>query len=160
MPLSPEKLCLRLTQEGENTVAFFAGLPAETFDTRVYTEGERWSVGHLIRHLVQAEKEIQRLMASVLGGSEGTPEDFDLDEHNERKVREIESVCLADLLADFAASRARTVVWVSERSPTELALTGRHPFLGVAPIEEMIKLLYRHTQLHQRDIRRSLNGGD
>lgn len=158
MPLSPEQLCLRLTREGENTVAFFSDLPEEIHHIRIYTEGDHWSIGHILRHLVQAEKAIQRLMASILGGGAGTPEDFDLDEYNERKVREIESLDLADLLADFTATRARTVSWVSERTPADLALAGRHPFLGFAPIEEMVKLLYRHTQLHQRDIRRSLNG--
>jgi hypothetical protein len=160
MPLSPEKLCLRLTEEGENTVAFFSELPESVLNAQIYTEGDHWSIGHVIRHIVQAEKSIQRLMASILGGSAGTPEDFDLDAYNERKVREIEAVVLADLLADFAATRARTIAWVSGRTPADLAQTGRHPFLGIAPIEEMVKLLYRHTRLHQRDIRRSLNGGD
>jgi hypothetical protein len=160
MPLTPEKLCLNLSREGENTVAYFAALPEAALNTRIYTDGDHWTIGHVVRHLVQAEKAIQRLMASILAGSAGTPEDFDLDAYNARKVREMEAVGMAELLTDFRATRARTIAWVAERTSEDLSRTGRHPFLGIAPIEEMVKLLYRHTQLHQRDIRRQLNGGD
>ncbi|HUF37331.1 MAG TPA: DinB family protein [Anaerolineales bacterium] len=160
MPLTPEKLCLRLAEEGESTLAFFTGLPEDVLDTRIYTDGDHWSITQIIRHLVQAEKAIQRLMASILAGSPGAPEDFDLDGYNERKVREIEVMTTPGLLAEFSATRARTVAWVAERTPEDLARTGRHPFLGVAPIEEMVKLLYRHTQLHRRDIRRTLDDMD
>jgi hypothetical protein len=30
---------------------------------------------------------------------------------------------------------------------------GRHPFLGRAPLSEIIKIIYRHNQIHLREIR-------
>jgi hypothetical protein len=44
-------------------------------------------------------------------------------------------------------------------SADDLVKTGRHPWLGIAPLEDMIQLLYRHNQIHQRDIRKLLAEG-
>jgi hypothetical protein len=38
--------------------------------------------------------------------------------------------------------------------PADLERIGRHPFLGVAPLVEMIKLVYRHNGIHIRDARK------
>ena len=158
MAFSPEQLASRLTREGEKTVEFFSDLSEDTLTQELYADGQRWQVVQVLRHLVQAERAIHRLMISIVGGQAGTPEDFDLDAYNERKVSEIDDAALDALVPAFREARAATIAWVSERSPAELALQGRHPFLGLAPIEDMVKLLYRHTQLHQRDIRRLLDG--
>jgi hypothetical protein len=40
--------------------------------------------------------------------------------------------------------------------PADLANTGRHPFLGWVAVEDIIKMLYRHDQIHLRDLRRLL----
>jgi hypothetical protein len=37
-----------------------------------------------------------------------------------------------------------------------LEKTGRHPFLGVTTLREMIKMIYIHNQTHYRDLRRVL----
>ena len=46
---------------------------------------------------------------------------------------------------------------VAHMTPEDLPKVGRHPFLGAAPLEDIIKLLYRHNQIHQRDVRRLLS---
>jgi hypothetical protein len=37
----------------------------------------------------------------------------------------------------------------------DLAKLGRHPFLGITSLEDIIKMVYRHNQIHMREIRRS-----
>ena len=61
------------------------------------------------------------------------------------------------LLAQYEELRRSNANLVSRMQPEDLARVGRHPFLGVASLEEIIKLLYRHNQIHQRDIRRALS---
>jgi hypothetical protein len=44
-------------------------------------------------------------------------------------------------------------------SPDDLVRQGRHPWFGETEIGEMLKLIHRHNQLHQRDIRKALATG-
>jgi hypothetical protein len=38
----------------------------------------------------------------------------------------------------------------------ELKIIGRHPFLEVTTIREMVKMLYLHNQIHYRDLKKVL----
>ena len=60
------------------------------------------------------------------------------------------------ILQRFMERRGETIQMILALSDSDLATEGRHPWLGVVPIEEMIKLMYRHNQIHQRDIRKTL----
>ena len=60
------------------------------------------------------------------------------------------------ILQRFMERRGETIHMIQELSDVDLAIEGRHPWLGVVPVEEMIKLMYRHNQIHQRDIRKTL----
>ena len=159
MTYTPEKLAARLSSEGQKTEDFFSHLPDKVWELQVYADGEHGQVRQVLSHLAQAEGSILRLLKSIMGGSGGTPEDFDLDAYNERKVKEIEMQDAAGLVRAFREARRQTVEWVSALRAEDLQRTGRHPFLGLASLEEIIKLMYRHTQLHQRDIRKLMRAG-
>jgi len=49
--------------------------------------------------------------------------------------------------------REKMATWVESLDEADLAKEGRHPFLGETTVEEMIKLVYRHNQIHYRDMR-------
>ena len=158
MTAASTMLVSRLEAEKGKTLEFFAALSEADWNLTLYTDGEHWTVWQVMMHLTEAEDSILRLMKHVHSGGGGVPEDFDLDAYNERKVREGLADPKQDLAARFASRRDATIAWVRGLTDEDLALQGRHPFLGVAPLEDMIKLLYRHTQLHQRDIRRLVQG--
>lgn len=160
MAYTPEKLTARLIAEGNKTEKFFRDLPSGAWERQIYADGEHWQVRQVLSHLAQAEDAMLRLMKSIREGSEGVPEGFDLDAYNERKVKEIDSFAEKDVLQVFIEARGRTIEWVAGLSPDDLQREGRHPFLGVAALEEIIKLMYRHAQIHQRDIRKLLVAGD
>jgi hypothetical protein len=63
------------------------------------------------------------------------------------------------LAQDFAAARAQVVVLVERLAEADLDRRGRHPFLGDASLEDILKLLYRHTMLHERDARKAIETG-
>ena len=48
------------------------------------------------------------------------------------------------------------IVFVSELHEPDLQRTGRHPSLGVMALGDMIKIVYRHNHMHERDLRQAL----
>lgn len=154
---SPERLAERLLAEGEKTAQFFRDLAPEAWDIAVYTEGATWTVLQVLAHFVASEDSMARLVRSIQSGGGGTPEGFDLDGYNTRKVANLQAASPAELLELFAERRRVTAAMTLAMSPEDLARTGRHPFLGVAPIADIVKLMYRHNGIHLRDIRKVID---
>lgn len=157
--ISPERLAQRLTEEGVRTVEFFNGLPDGALDTQIYTEGSCWTVRQVLAHQFLAEESMVRLIRNILQGGSGTPEDFDLDAYNERKVAPLRELDAGELLTRFQEQRRATIQAVLAIPEDQLALKGRHPFLGLTEIREIIKMIYRHNQIHIREVRRALQAG-
>jgi hypothetical protein len=154
MSITVDRLVNRLLQEKEKTIHFFQELKPEDWQKEVYSEGARWRIIDILKHLVTAESGVMRLIVNILDGGNGVPEDFDLDYYNEHHVEKLENSTSEELLEDFVSLRNQTVAMVSSLEEGDLSKTGRHPFLGVAPVEDIVKLMYRHNQIHQRDVRR------
>jgi hypothetical protein len=154
---TPEHLAERLSEDGGHVVEFFEKLAPADWEREIYTEGSRWSVRQILAHFDVTETSITRLIKDVLAGGAGAPKSFDLDGFNERTVAARRVSSPTELLSRFSAHRQATVDLVRGMSETDLALTGRHPFLGIAPLEDIIKLIYRHNLIHLRDIRRVLS---
>lgn len=151
-----EKLVEKLISSGQKTRDFFQTITGDDWYQQVYTEGANWSVHQILAHFVASEASITRLIKFILQGNPGVPESFDINAHNEKEI-----VCFSKLPNDmvlqrFMERRGETIQMVMNLTDADLVTEGRHPWLGVAPIEEMIKLMYRHNQIHQRDIRKTL----
>jgi hypothetical protein len=160
MPDTPEFLSERLRDEGAKTLAFFRALTPQQWETPVYTEDAHWSVRHVLAHFVAAESGITRLVENILAGGQGTPEDFDLNAYNERKVNALKEASREELLEKFSQLRQLSSTLVRGLHPEDLAKSGRHPWLGPASLGEIVKLMYRHNQIHQRDIRKAFESGE
>ena len=154
MTETPQFLADRLQAEGEKSVTFFKEMPADQWDRTVYTEGTCWTIHQVLAHFVATESAITRLIRNILDGGSGVPEDFNIDAYNERKVAALREISPGELINEFQRARATTVSFVAGLSPEDLTRTGRHPWLGVIELAEMFKLMYRHNQIHQRDVRR------
>jgi hypothetical protein len=160
MPDTPAHLSERMLSEGHKTLAFFRLLTPEQWDLTIYTEGSEWAVRDVLAHFVAAESGMARLVENILSGGAGTPDDFNLNAYNERKVAGLKGVSTEDLLAQFAALREKSASLALRLNDEDLLKTGRHPWLGVATIAEIMKMMYRHNQIHLRDIRRSTSPGE
>jgi hypothetical protein len=156
MPESPERLAERLVSENQRTLEFFRALTPEQWDCVVYSQGPVWTARHLLAHFVSAEQALKRLIEDVYAGGAGAPEDLDIDGFNAGEVAELVKCTPEELLQEFDLSRQACVALVRAMQPADLENTGRHPFLGWVALEDMIKLLYRHDQIHLRDLRRLL----
>lgn len=156
---SPQWLADKLQEEGEKTILFFRELPESAWERLLYSDGVNWRVKDVLAHFVVTEIGIPRIMQDVLAGGSGSPDDFNLDDFNRRHVAGLENLPVEALLEQFREQRRQTVDFVVRLSADQLAMQGRHPFLGEAPLVDMIRLMYRHIQIHQRDIRRALSDG-
>ena len=154
MPKSPQFLAKRLRSEGEKMTAFFAELGDADWNKTVYTEGETWTIRNVLVHFVTAEQGFLKLFPSIVAGGEGASEDFDVDRYNARQQEKSQALTAQELLAQYQTVREDMATWVETLAKTDLAKEGRHPFLGETTVEEMIKLVYRHNQIHYRDIRK------
>jgi hypothetical protein len=119
-------------------------------------EGAGWRVRQVLAHFVSSEASFLQLIGDILSGGSGAPEDFDIDRFNRRKVAGMASKGPAELLAQFAHLRQSTVDLVNCLALEDLKKKGRHPYLGVVPLTDVIKMIYRHNQIHLRDLRRVL----
>jgi hypothetical protein len=154
---TPVRLSERLIEEGARLENFFREFPADQLDHPIYTDGTCWSVRDILAHLVQSEDSMLRLLQNILGGGGGSPDDFDLNAYNERKVAPLKGADLQALIEKFHANRLATAGFVRSLSLDDLTKEGRHPFLGVANLVDIIKMFYRHNKIHIREIRHALN---
>lgn len=156
MPETPAFLAERLKTEGEKTAAFFASLTTDQWNSEVYTEGETWTVRNVLAHYLTAEKGFVKIFASIRDGGPGATEDFDIDRYNASQQKKTQHLTPAELLKQFIAVRAEMTAWVATLTEADLGKQGRHPFLGQTTLAEMIKMVYRHNQIHYRDLRKIL----
>jgi hypothetical protein len=160
MAFSPERLAARLLTERDKNLEFFRAISDGDWTLHVHGDEGNWTVQHILIHITEAEGSVLRLIQHIIKGGGGVPEDFDLDRYNARKVGELVGSAPAELLDTYSKRRQITADYVRALSADQLLVKGRHPFLGIAQIEDIIKLMYRHVQLHQRDIRKKIKLND
>lgn len=153
MPDTPQFLSERLKTEGEKAYAFFAALTPEQWESQVYTEGETWTIRSVLVHFVTAEQGFVKLFKQILQGGPGASEDFDIDRFNASQQAKSRELSPAELLELFRQVRAEMTALVATFTPEDLERPGRHPFLGPTTLAEMVKMVYRHNQIHFRDLR-------
>ena len=150
------ELAQKLKSEGEKFTAFFGGLTDDQWKREVYTEGSVWTIRNILSHLMTSERAFVKLFESIRLGGTGVSEDFVIDRYNERQQEKTMELTPAELLEQYKAIRAEMIAWVSGISDSDLEKTGRHPFLGITTLHEMVKMVYIHNQTHYRDLRRVL----
>jgi len=150
-------LTQRLEKSAKRTKDFFEALDEKQWQVKVYSEGASWSVRQILAHFVATEQSIARLVLNIVNDSGALPEDFDVDRFNESAVKKLEGLSPDALLDAFLGARQQMIAMVAQFTDTNLDKIGRHSWFESAPVEDMIKLIYRHNQIHQRDIRNTLN---
>ncbi|MBE7534867.1 MAG: maleylpyruvate isomerase N-terminal domain-containing protein [Anaerolineales bacterium] len=150
------ELAGKLKSEGEKIHAFFAGLTDEQWRAKVYTEGATWSIRDVLSHLVSSERGLVNLFERIRAGGEGASEDFSIDRYNAAQQERMKDLPPRELLEQYKEVRSNSVAWAAGLKEEELEIAGRHPFLGMTKIRDMIKMLYIHNQNHYRDMKKAL----
>ncbi len=153
---TPQSLADRLSEEGGRIVDFFKNLAQDQWSQCIYPEPGGWDMHQLLAHIYSSEIGRKELIADILAGGNGSPPEFDIDAFNLTEVDRLSGESNNSLLESFSQERAGLIELVSTMNPLDLARTGNDPFLGEAPLLDIIKLTYRHLQIHLRDARRCL----
>lgn len=146
----------KLRSEGEKFYSLFAGLTDEQWQMEVYTEGETWTIRNVLSHFVTSERGLLKLFERIRQTGEGSSEDFSIDRYNAAQQKRTKDLSPQELLEEYKAIRSDSVAWTMSLEEPELEKQGRHPFLGMTTLREMIKMLYLHNQLHYRDMKKVL----
>jgi uncharacterized damage-inducible protein DinB len=157
MTETPAFLADRLKSEGDKSIAFFSSLNDENWEIMVYSEGSEWTVRDILAHFVSAEQGFIRLFNDILAGGKGAAEDFDIDRYNAKQQDLIKDASRQELMKLFQGGRSEMISLVKSLTTEDLKREGRHPFLGISTLAEMIKIVYRHNQIHHRDLRKFIN---
>lgn len=150
------QLADKLINDGERTVAFFRGLPDEAWDRQLFDEGAKWRVRDVFEHLCISEHSLCRLFERIIATGQGAPEGFDVDAFNKEKTGRFAALSRDELFALYAETRQRTVDFTRRLTDEQLAIRARHPALGESSLEDMIKMIYLHHQMHVRDVKKGL----
>lgn len=146
----------KLKSEGDKFYSLFAGLTDDQWQSEVYTEGETWTIRDVLSHFVTSERGLLKLFERIRTTGEGSSEDFSIDRYNAAQQQRTKELPVRELLEQYKEVRSNSVAWVSGLTEAELEIKGRHPFLGMTTIREMIKMLYIHNQIHYRDMKKVL----
>ena len=150
------ELAEKLKSEGEKFYEIFSNLTDEQWKAEVYTEGTTWSIRNVLSHFVTSERGLVKLFEQIRQGGGGAADDFSIDRYNASQQEKTKDFTPAELLEQYREIRRNTVTWVSSLKDEELEIKGRHPFLEVTTIREMVKMLYLHNQIHYRDLKKAL----
>lgn len=150
------ELADKLKSEGEKFHAIFAGLTDEQWQAKVYTEDQVWTIRNVLAHFVTSERGLVRLFERIRTRGEGSPDDFSIDRYNAAQQRKTKDLSPQELLEQYKAVRADSVAWTLSLEESELEKEGRHPFLEMTTLREMIKMLYLHNIIHYRDVKKAL----
>jgi hypothetical protein len=150
------ELADKLRSEGEKFHSLFAGLTDEQWQMEVYTEGETWTIRNVLAHFVTSERGLLKLFERIRQTGEGSSEDFSIDRYNAAQQKRTMELSPQELLEQYKAIRSDAVAWTLSLEESDLEKQGRHPFLGMTTLREMIKMLYLHNQLHYRDMKKVL----
>jgi hypothetical protein len=152
----PNELAEKLKSEGERFVSIFTGLTDDQWQQEVYTEGATWTIRNVLAHFVTSERGLLKLFENVRQGGPGAADDFSIDRYNAAMQARTQEAPPQELLEQYKSIRAESVTWTSGLSEADLEKQGRHPFLGMTTIREMVKMLYIHNLTHYRDIKKAL----
>lgn len=152
----PTELAEKLKSEGQKFIDIFSVLTEDQWNAEVYTEGATWTIRNVLAHFVTSERGLIKLFEQVRQGGSGTADDFSIDRYNEAQQQKTKELTPTELLEQYKSVRANSVTWVSGLQESELEIQGRHPFIGMTSIREMVKMLYLHNQLHYRDLKKVL----
>jgi hypothetical protein len=150
------ELAEKLKTEGEKFVGIFSKLTDDQWQTEVYTEGTTWTIRNVLSHFVTSERGLVKLFEQIRQGGAGVTDDFSIDRYNASQQEKTKDLPVAELLEKYKSTRTETVGWVSGLKESDLEIIGRHPFLEMTSLREMIKMLYLHNQIHYRDFKKVL----
>ena len=149
-------LAEKLRSEGERIVQFFAGLSDAQWQIQMYDHGAKWKVRGVLEHLIVSERQLQTLFEMIVRTGVGAPDGMDVDVLNLERTGTLCPLSYADILRDYTLTREQTIEFTRVLTDEQLVFKARHPAIGISALEDQLKLVYLHHQMHMRDVKKAL----
>lgn len=149
-------LAAKLSSEGERVLRFFRELSDAQWQQPVYHDGPSWTVRGVLEHLIVSEAQLQQLFEMIIRSGVGAPEGMDVDRLNRERSGSLFPLTREDMLNYYSATRRATVEFTEKLTDEQLDIRARHPAIGQSTLEEQLKLVYIHHQMHVRDVKKAL----
>ena len=146
----------KLSESREALFALLNDLSPELWRTTVFAEGSTWTVATVLAHLVESERGMSIHVHKIRKGEATIPDDFDLERWNAGLTRRTGDISPEELMANAAATRAKTLEVMDSLEDGEWALTGRHASRGEITIDQYYETIHAHEVGHLGDIRVAL----
>jgi len=156
---SAQRLASRIEAEGRKAVDFLRTLSESDLAHVIYSDSPAWQVREILAHLTSAQATVLDTLVSVLADGPGLDRNMDLDAFNASEVTRLASRSASELIAQFDEDCSALSARVAALTDDDLARRCWHPWLGDTTVEETLRLAYRHTMMHLRDVRRAVARG-
>ena len=147
-----DELVARLHKGSHKTQEILGGLTGDQWKMVLYEGPPAWTVRDLLAHFLSAEEALLHIMQDVTAGGLGAPEGLDYNAFNAQEQVRLAGSPPDRLLADLAVAREATIAWAGGLDEAALDCAGRHPALGVVPVETFLNAVYGHQLMHMRDL--------
>ncbi|HRJ43787.1 MAG: DinB family protein [Caldilineaceae bacterium] len=131
-------------------------LTPEQWEQVVFGEGDQWTVGTIVGHLVDSERGMSIHIYKIRKGEETLPEGFDLTRWNAGVKQRVGELTEAELLAGLEATRARTLQGLNTLEESDWERSGTHPSRGVITVEQYYETIAGHERMHLIHIQEAL----
>lgn len=138
-------------------LTFLQTLAPAQWENTVISEGDTWSLTHVIGHLVDSERGMSIQIHKIRKGQEASPEGFNVERWNAGLKERMGNPSPAELVAALETTRAKTLEVMNSLQENDWALIGRHPSRGMISIEQYYETIAYHDRLHLADIKRALD---
>jgi hypothetical protein len=151
-------LVRRLREEGDDLIQQLTKLAPQAWSSPIYRDATTapWTIHCILAHLVSAEGHLRLMIEDIARGGRGVPPGIDIDAVNASEVEALTRYGTGELIEQLRQSREVSVAQVLAFSDDDLDRRGNHPVLGDMPVEDFVKLIYRHDKMHMRDVQRAL----
>jgi len=149
-------LAAKLQAEGERTMRFFRELNETQWQSSVFHDGAQWTVRGVLEHLIVSETQLQQLFEAIVRTGMGAPEGMNVDALNLERTGSLFPLNREDILNYYTSTRRATIEFAQTLTDEQLAIRARHPAIGESALEDQLKLIYLHHQMHVRDVKKAL----
>lgn len=153
-----EKLVLKLERSKNDVQAFFESIDEKNWDRIVYPtdSSDPWQIQDIFSHLIISEESFLVLFNQMCAAREIIQNTINIDQFNAEHQKQFDSISKEEVINRFLVGRQNMIQFVMKISQKELSIIGDHPALGISKLEDMIKLIPIHDQMHMKDIKKIL----
>lgn len=126
------------------------GLDEEAWEWQ--PDDSRWSARLTLAHVGSAQWDHLQVVRRLIAGEPTALPDFDLDTWNAAAVAQRATWPVKRVLVDLETAQEATLALLRSLDAEALAMTGTHPALGEVSVQQVLRIIPLHDNLHRREI--------